>query len=155
MKTALAALFLALVAGCGGGGSGDKPPVDDGIGESMAADAASASASAAADPHNQACNRLGRTWAVQAEKLVTKLYVALPVTQVTDAMTSATDQMDIEGCTGEVVDLALDGNYRAVLASTKLITCSSDDPFVCGEQAGDLWKKQGFPLLAKVRALVG
>lgn len=148
MKRILVALVLPLmfITACG---DEDEPAT------ASSSTPTAASASPSVDTAlKTTCDKLGRTWAVQAEKLVTKLYLALPTKEFTDAMTEATDQMDIEGCEGPAVDAALMGNYEAAVAAAKIVTCDSSDFTVCGEKAGNYWKKNGFPPLLEVRSIV-
>lgn len=143
MRTALATLALLIVAACGGGSDDPEPKAKD-------SPSATPSPTVNAE-HEETCVKLGRTWLVDAKKLVTNLYLAVPVDDSTSAMTDATEQMEIEGCEGEIQDAATEGNYEAARISAAMLACGMT--LDCGEKAGKDWEAKGFPLMLKVASL--
>jgi hypothetical protein len=74
------------------------------------------------------------------------------VNAATDAMATASDQMKIEQCEGEMVDKALEGNYEAAVAAAEALGCSREPEInVC--PAGKAWRSKGEPLVARVQEL--
>ena len=146
MKRALVVLALVSLAACGGKAEADKPHSSP----STAAVSNSTPSPAALD----ACTKLARTWAVAARDLKGRLLLMLPerVDESTRAMTSATDQMEVEGCMSRAREAALEGNYQAALANAQMAVCINNAADMC-DKAADTWESAGEPLVAEVRSL--
>jgi len=144
MRLALISLLLVVLSACGG--SSDGAPKDTKPSEASTSEA---------DALDATCAKLGRTWAVAADGLHSSLTLAAMgnVDTATAAMSAATDEMKIEQCEGEIVDQALMGNYEAALAAAEAqINCSGNaEIVVC--PAGDMWRSNGEPIVAKVEEL--
>lgn len=154
IRILISGVALTLVAGCGGSAGESGKPID--VDQSMAADAAAASASAAADPHNQSCSRTVRTWLVKAKNLNTELSLGLfeKAQSLLDAMTAATEQLEIEQCNGPYREPALRGNYQAALSISRVLRCDFDD-LDCSLDVAESWTKKGAPFIGQVAGSVG
>lgn len=146
LPATLAALLLITLTACGSGTDKTTEP----------APAPKTEATEAAVTEPDACTRLARTWAVTARALDTALLLMVEdrINGATDAMKAATDEMEIEGCTGPVRESATMGNYQASVAAFEVRICVIHELTTC-DKAHDKWKKDGSPVVARVRTLSG
>ena len=72
---------------------------------------------------DEICAKLGRTWVVASEDLDLSLGLGVmeSVDAATDAMTAATDQMEIQQCQGEIVSQPAVGNLEAAIAAARSV----------------------------------
>ena len=142
MRLALTALVLVFLTACG---NSSDVPKDTKPSETSTSEA---------DALDDTCAKLGRTWAVAADGLGIALALAAmeSVGSATDAMAAATGQMKIEQCQGEIVSKSLEGNYEAAVAAAEALCCSREAEMkVC--PAGETWRSEGEPIVAKVEIL--